>query len=252
MKLRVIIFEDETLIAERLIALIARYDKSIEVLGVFGTVDEGTKWLEDNAAPDLIFMDIQLSDGFCFDIFDRVKVASPIIFTTAYDEFALKAFRYNSIDYLLKPVDFADLEHSLDKFSDLSAARKPDSESIRQMINKFSASYKSRFLVKVGDQFRVIMADETAYFKFDSGFVSIVTKNKSEYITDFSLDKLEEMLDPTKFFRVNRKYIVSIESIQKISTYFNSRLQLELAPPALESVIVSRERVPSFKEWLDG
>ncbi len=250
--MKVIIFEDEALIAERLIALIARYDKSIEVLGVFATVDSGAQWLDSHPAPDLIFMDIQLSDGFCFELFERTKVASPIIFTTAYDEFALKAFKYNSIDYLLKPVDFVDLERSLEKFSSLSAARKPDSESIRQMINKFSASYKSRFLVKVGDQFRVIMADETAYFKFDSGFVSIVTRNKSEFITDFTLDKLEEILDPTKFFRINRKYIVSIDSIQKISSYFNSRLQLELAPAAREAVIVSRERVPSFKDWLDG
>lgn len=249
--MKVIIFEDEALIAERLIAQIARYDKTIEVLGVFSTVESGGRWLDSNPAPDLIFMDIQLSDGFCFDLFERTKVSSPIIFTTAYDEFALKAFRYNSIDYLLKPVDFAELERSLGKFAELSAARRPDAESIRKMISKFSASYKSRFLVKVGDQFRVVMADETAYFKFDGGFVSIVTQSKSEFITDFTLDKLEEMLDPEKFFRVNRKYIVSIDSIQKISSYFNSRLQLELSPAARESVIVSRERVPSFKEWLD-
>lgn len=248
--MKVLIFEDERLTAERLVELLKRYDSKIEVLEVIDSVKKGMEWFVHNSPPDLIFMDVRLSDSISFEIFEKINIETPIIFTTAYDEYALKAFKVNSVDYLVKPYDFKDLRMAIDKFK----KQKPvfSDEFLRGLLNPSGLKYKKRFLVKVGDQLKHVDCSKIAYFKFEDGLVVAVTSDKTMLSLDYSLDQLADLLNPQDFFRLNRKFLANVNAIGKIHSYFNGRLKIELIPPASEDVIVSRERTGNFKEWMGG
>lgn len=250
--MKVLIFEDEGLTAERLTQLLRRYNPEIEVLDIIESVGKGVDWFENHKAPQLIFMDIQLTDGSCFELFDQVRVEAPVIFTTAYDEYAIKAFKINSIDYLLKPIDFKELSAAIDKFKKLHAKeQKVNPNTYDDLMLDYTTPYKIRFMVKIGDQLKYVNSKEIAYFVSSEGFVSLCTIKGKYLPLEYSLDNLEELLDPAYFFRINRKFIININSIEKIHSYFNSRLKLILKPLPETDVIISRERVASFKKWLN-
>lgn len=255
MSLRILIFEDESLSAEHLRNLIRRYDPTIELLGIIESIKQGVDWLRTNTHPDLLLMDIQLSDGSCFELFNKVRLEIPVIFTTAYNEYAIQAFKVNSIDYLLKPIDFQELQQAIAKFRKQSPTELRNMEKIYEQFYSHlitTSQYKKRLLIKVGEQLKQVNVEDIAYFLFDEGICWAITFAKNRLPIDYSLDELEQMLDPKMFFRINRKFIVKPESIEKIHTYFNTRLKLRLHPDTESDVLVSRERVPDFKNWLDS
>ena len=221
---------------------------------VISSVKQGVKWLKKNPAPDLILMDIHLSDGSCFELFNQVEIDVPVIFTTAYDEYAIKAFKVNSIDYILKPIDFQELVAAFEKFNkyrnENPQIQKQLFQTLYDQISR-EGKYKQRFLVKIGEQLKRIESNEIAYFVFEDGLVWANSKMNLKLPMDYSLEQLEQMLDPMKFFRINRKMIINLDSVEKIHTYFNSRLKLRIQPDFGEDVIVSRERVNKFKKWLE-
>ena len=255
MSLKVLIFEDESLSAEHLVKLIRRYDPAIELLGIIESVKQGVDWFPNHPHPDLLLMDIQLSDGSCFELFRQVRLDMPVIFTTAYDEYAIQAFKVNSIDYLLKPIDFQELQLAIEKFRKQRNHMIQNPEQVyEQLYSRLiqTSRYKKRLLIKVGEQLKQVNVEDIAYFLFDDGMCWAVTFAKTRLPVDFSLDDLEQMLDPKMFFRINRKFIVKPEAIDKIHTYFNNRLKLQLRPDPETEVLVSRERVVDFKSWLDS
>ncbi|MFO7658655.1 MAG: LytTR family DNA-binding domain-containing protein [Bacteroidales bacterium] len=248
--MNILIFEDERLNAERLAELVKRYDYSIAISAVIDSVRHGVEWFTHNAPPDLILMDIRLADGLSFELFEKVNIESPVIFTTAYDEYAIKAFKVNSVDYLVKPIDFNELKTAIDKYKKF---KKPlPAAFIESVSGRLNEQYKKRFLIKIGDQLKHVQTADIAYFIFEDGMVMAVTKGKSSLPMDYSLDQLEQMLDPQDFFRLNRKVIANINAIARIHAYFNGRLKIELNPPVKEDIIVSREKTGKFKEWMGG
>lgn len=255
MSLKVLIFEDEALSAEHLEKLIRQYDPSIELLGTIESLKQGQKWLESNQRPDLMIMDIQLSDGSSFELFSQFSIETPVIFTTAYNEYAIQAFKVNSIDYLLKPINLHELKEAFEKFkkrnllSLTSSAQKY--EQIYTLLSQ-SSRYKSRFLIKIGEQLKYVNFEDVAYFKVEEGMSHAITFSGNKYPLDHSLDEVENILDPQLFFRINRQFIVKLKSIEKIHSYFNGRLKLNLNPASNSEVIISRERVADFKNWLDS
>lgn len=251
--MNILIVEDEQPAAKHLRNLIWEYRPQYNILDAIDSVENAVKWLRVNAAPDLIFLDIQLADGLSFDIFNQVSLQSPVIFTTAYDQYTLKAFKLNSVDYLLKPIDPEELGHALAKFDQFFGKKMNyDLQTIQQMIQNISQpQYKERFLVKVGQQMNYITVVDIQYFYSEDGMAYAKTADNKRYLVDYTLEQLEEILDPSEFFRINRKVITHIQAIQKIAPYFNSRLKLEIEPKAGFDVVVSRERVNAFKEWLD-
>ncbi len=251
--MKAIIIEDEKLSAEHLENLLRRIDDRIEVVARFDTVKGSIEALNSGINADLIFMDIHLADGISFDIFPKLSIDIPVIFTTAYDEYAIKAFKFNSIDYLLKPIGLNELKTSLEKFNKINQIKQTASLSEMSLVyDSIKKQHKSRFLVKMGDGIVSVKSDEVAYFVSEDGLVLLVTQLSKRYPLNYSLDDLEGLVDETKFFRINRKVIVNINSIQKISNYFNSRLKLTLPLLGDDESIVSRERVPEFKVWLDA
>lgn len=252
--MKVLIIEDEIPAAKRLAKLVMQFRPNAQILEVIDSVDGAIKWLNTFEKPDLLFMDIQLSDGLSFDIFNHTEIQSPIIFTTAYDQYTLKAFKVNSVDYLLKPIDPDELEKAFLKFDKIF--RQPqsyDTSAIENLLKVMTQKeYKSRFLVKVGQQLTYIPVEDISYFYSDDGLLCAKTINGKRHILDYTLDQLEQVLDPSQFFRINRKIITRINAINKIHTYFNSRLKLELLPKTELEVIVSRDRVGGFKKWLDN
>jgi two-component system, LytTR family, response regulator len=257
LSLNVLIVEDETPAAEKLERYLQRYSPDIQVKAVCDSVDNAVVWLRENQSIiDLIFMDIQLKDSLSFNIFKEVKVQKPVIFVTAYNDYALDAFKVNSIDYLLKPVTYDDLSVSLQKFENLRE-QMTLTETKREKI-KFLAegnvnkTYKERFMVKVGDHIRSVTIDQVLFFFADGRDVYIVTSQLRKFIIDFTLESLEEVLNPKNFFRVNRSYILHIPFIQDVMVYSNSRLKISTQPIWDKEIIVSREKVSEFKEWFDG
>lgn len=250
----VLIVEDEPEAARRLETLIRQLIPQAMVLATLDSVKRSVSWLAANPAPDLIFMDIQLADGLSFQIFDRSQVKSPVIFTTAYDAYALKAFKVNSIDYILKPVDRTDLETALKKLETLTL-RKPHAPdllaSIGEAVQMLTRQYKSRFVIKVGEHLKSIEVSDIHFFFSLDKTTFAKASDRRQHIIDFSLEQLEDILDPRQFFRVNRKYIISAASIQDMISYTNSRLKLKLKLCEDDDIIVSRERVQDFKDWLD-
>lgn len=255
--LTVLIVEDETPAAEKLERYLKKYSPSISVVAVCDSVESASQWLQSNQEIiDLIFMDIQLKGGISFTIFKEVTVQKPVIFVTAYNEYALEAFKVNSIDYLLKPVTFSDLSASLQKFENLRdqmATTNAKREKIKALAQTDSPkNYKERFMVKVGDHIRSITIDQVMLFFADGRDIYLVTNQQRKFIIDFTLESLDEVLNPKNFFRVNRSYIVHIPFIQDVVTYSNSRLKITTHPAWDKEIIVSREKVNEFKEWFDG
>jgi DNA-binding LytR/AlgR family response regulator len=251
--MNVLIIEDEPQAAQRIEKLVKTIVPSSIILGKLDSVKNSVNWLKANPAPDLILMDIQLADGISFSIFDQCQVKSPVIFTTAYDEYALKAFKVNSIDYILKPVDEDELRAALNKFQILKAVSQPDKmlESIGYAMQMLTKKYKERFMIKVGEHLKSIEIEEILFFFSLEKTTFAQTKDGRKHILDFTLDQLENLLNPTDYFRINRKYIINPKSIQDMISYTNSRLKLVLKTSDDSDVIVARERVQEFKEWMD-
>ena len=252
--MKILIIEDEKPAAKRLTKLINQFRPDCMILEVLDSVEGAIEWLETFKSPDLIFMDIQLADGLSFEIFNQTEITSPIIFTTAYDEYALQAFKVNSIDYLLKPIDPDDLEKALMQYAKYHENNHPtnDTASIAQLLQTFAKKeYKERFLIKTGQQLTYLPVENIAYFYSDDGLIFASQKNGKRHNLDYTLDQLTAILNPDDFFRINRKIVIHLQAIQKIHTYFNSRLKLKLIPATELETIVSRDRVSDFKKWLD-
>ena len=250
--MNVLIFEDEKRSADRLQTLLLQYDPHMVVLAVIGSIQEGLAWFEDNPPPDLIFQDIVLEDGICFDLFAQVDIQTPIIFTTAHSDYALRSFEVNSIDYLVKPYSMADLKVAIEKVNRLREVLvQPKENLLYEVSNRETRMPKKRFLVKIGDRYTAVPCRDVAYLTFDGGATHAVTFQDQRYVIDNSIASLSGQLDSEIYFQINRKFIIHVDSIQGIHSWFNSRLKVELSPSAGASVIVSRERVKAFKEWLD-
>lgn len=251
--IHIAIVEDERLSAERLKVLVQELSPEYSVVALLDSVESTMQWLKDNSSPDLILLDIQLNDGVGFDLLADDLISCPVIFTTAYDEYAVKAFKYNSIDYLLKPIDRAELENALEKFKKHGERTvSPEAKAqFGQVSRMLSGSYKKRFLVKLGDRFQPLIVEDIAYFVSQNDLTYLVTRSGDKWPMDQSLDQLQELINPLDFFRINRKLIISLPAIKEIHSYFNSRLLLKLDPHADDEVIVSRERVANFKRWMD-
>ena len=251
--MKILIVEDEAPAAKRLSQLILNSQAHAAIVAVIDSVESSVKWLRNFPPPDLIFLDIQLADGLSFDIFTQVKIESPIIFTTAYDQYTLKAFKMNSVDYLLKPIDPKELENAFEKYKKIYKQQQLyDVSAIEKIIQGMTQKpYKERFLVKQGQQLNYISIQNIAYFFSEEGLVYAQSKAGKKHHVDYTLDQLETLICPDDFFRINRKIITHLRSIHKIHSYFNSRLKLELKPQRELEVIVSRDRVGDFKLWLD-
>lgn len=254
--MKALIIEDEPFARAELKRLIKATGRTVEILGELDTIEDSVEWLRNNPSPDLIFLDIQLADGVSFEIFRQVEVSTPVIFTTAYDEYAIRAFQLNSIDYLLKPIQQEMLENALKKLEALQTKRGGEKvsfsqEQLENLLGAARPAFKNRLLVKVGDTLRSIEIKDTAYFLAEDDVVFVFLKDGGRYIIDHSLNEMESRLDPVAFFRLSRNCIASITSIKKVSKYFNSRLLVELTPPAPEKLLVSRVRVPDFMKWMD-
>ena len=248
--MKTIIIEDEKLAADNLEIMLHELDPTIQVLAKIESVRNAVKWLSSNTC-DLIFLDIQLSDGNSFSIFEQTEVKTPVIFITAYEQYAIKAFKHNSIDYLLKPVNKNDLAQSIDKFHKFYQNKQlPDFRALLETIRN-PVSYQERFLVNAGQKLRSIKSSEIAYFYIKSQGVFLCTKEDKHYDVNYTLEKLEAMLDPKLFFRVNRQFIVNIEVIENMYVASKSRLKLDLKPKPSDEVIVSVNNVQEFKLWMN-
>lgn len=251
MSQNVLIIEDEAYAARNLQRKLHEVDAALNILCVVGSVQEGVEWFKENQEPDLIISDIQLSDGLSFDIFSKVKPKAPIIFTTAFDEYAIEAFKLHSIDYLLKPVHTENLKLAFEKLEAMRAQfSSPDYEALAHYLHK--PEYKTRMTVYAGDSIIPINLEEIAYFFTDHGETQLVTDKGDQYFVNDSLDHLEKQLDPIQFFRANRQYIISITSIRKVRQHFNRKLKVELNPGRNAEAIISKERASEFKRWLDS
>jgi DNA-binding LytR/AlgR family response regulator len=250
--MNILIIENEKPAADKLVRLLMKIDKSITILGVIETVVESINRLQEKPQPDLILMDIQLDDGLCFEIFDTIKVDLPVIFTTAYDEYTLKAFKVNSIDYLLKPVEEDMLKAALAKFKKLYTDNDPFKKDFRQLMFEFRNQYKSRFLIKIGEKYRSVPVGEISHFHINERSVFLNDNLGKDYGVDYSLEQLQTMLDPRKFFRINRECIINIYSIAAMYSFSSSRLQITLKDKEKSDLfIVSRDKVAEFKRWVD-
>lgn len=251
--MKVIIIEDERPAAEKLMLLVAACNDTAQVLTVLGSVQAAVEWLQENPLPDLIFMDIQLTDGLSFKIFEHVKVDCPVIFTTAYDDYWQQAFEYNSIDYLLKPVHEEKLAATFKKYESIKTYFAGNFRQLMQYhLDPSAEKIKKRFLVKRGIDYVAVKVEDIAYFYAVHKLVCMVDKNGQKFILDKSLADLEKEIDPAVFYRANRKYLVNITAIKKIKTYPKSKLLLEVDPAVEEEVIISQENVSDFKNWMGG
>jgi DNA-binding LytR/AlgR family response regulator len=257
--MKVLIIEDEPFAQQELKRLLDGLNKDIEILDMIDTVEDAVEWLNTRKAPDLIFLDIQLADGLSFEIFKKAEVNVPVIFTTAYDEFAVRAFQLNSIDYLLKPIKQDDLARALNKLDSMKSqfsknndpGIKLSKQQLESLIGTSKKEYKSRFVAKVGDQIKHVSVADIAYFYAEDNVVFLMTSGNSRFIIDYSIEEIDKMLDPKVFYRLNRAFVVNINAIDKVYKYLNSRLKIELKPPTEKEVLVSRAKVASFMEWME-
>jgi two-component system, LytTR family, response regulator LytT len=250
--IRTLIIEDEKPAAQRLQKLLQKIEPEISVLEVIDTVESAVNWFSKNPHPDLIMLDIQLGDGVSFDIFRKVKIESYVIFTTAYDEYAIRAFELNSLDYLLKPVDENRLTGSLEKFRKFRISSQ--SENIGKLIEEISSrseKFKKRFVVNIANKIKVVEITDIAYFYSKEKNSFLCTTDNRQYPLEFSLDHIEDIVNPENFFRVSRQYIVNYRSISKIDVLSKSRIKIEIRPPAGEEILVSSSRTAEFRLWLD-
>jgi len=249
--MKVVIIEDEELAARRLESLIKECDPDTEEIAKLESVEDSIEWFRGHPSPDLIFLDIHLEDDLSFAIFEKVKVDSPIIFTTAFDEYAIRAFKLRSIDYLLKPIVQEELARSLEKYREFTSAKKqPDMESLFRLISSGATTFKERFSVTVGQKIKTYPISEIAWFYSEEGITFMVVNDNRQFPIDYSLDELTEQLNPKEFFRVNRQFLIKLPAIKNVHIYPKSRLKIELAPPSTKEIFVSRDKVTRFKEWL--
>lgn len=253
--MKILIIEDEELAVKKLHKMLVGLDKDIEVIANLDCIESSVEWLQNNEAPDLIMMDIELLDGQSFEIFNRVKVKSPVIFTTSYDEYALKAFKVNSVDYLLKPIQKEDLAAALDKYKKMFVAAAPAPINMDLLVKELQQKlqpreFRKRFLVKNVQKLVSVETDEIAYFYSDGRLNFFKTCDNKKYVVDYTMDELDEMLDPERYFRISRSFYVSINSVDQINDYFGNRLILSLKPVVDKEALVSREKVTEFKRWL--
>jgi DNA-binding LytR/AlgR family response regulator len=249
--MKVVIVEDEILAAEKLKRLLFEVAPEIRVLQVLETVEDSVNWFASNASPDLIFMDIQLDDGISFEIFDEVKIDAPIIFTTAFDEYAIRAFKVNSVDYLLKPIEQVALKNSIEKFKSIFSERRSFEDRVSQVFKQISNSYKSRFFIKVGVKYKSVQVSEICCFFVEERNAFLKTQKGKTYDLDNSLEQLQKLIDPNLFFRINRNYMVNINCIDEIISYSTNRLKLNLKTGISDDLIVSRDKVSEFKRWMN-
>jgi len=262
--MKILLVEDEPFAQQELKRMLKKFDANLEILATLDSVEETVAYFKTETQPDLVFMDIELSDGSSFEIFTQVKITVPVIFTTAYNEHALKAFKVNAIDYLLKPIEEEALFAAINKFKEIkeSYAANPESgenedtelisEKFENLLKYASNSYKSRFLVTMADKMKYVDIDDIAYFFAQDSTVFLVTKEKRQFIINYNLEELEQHLNPRSFFRLNRKYISSITAINDVQRHFNSRLKVSLNPAVTDEVLVSRVKVPELLSWLDS
>jgi DNA-binding LytR/AlgR family response regulator len=249
--MKVLIIEDEILAAEKLAGLLLSIDSTIEIKGKLQSVLESINWLHSQPDPDVIFMDIQLDDGICFEIFDAVKIKTPVVFTTAYDSYAIRAFQVNSIDYLLKPIEKEPLTRAIEKYKLIYEKGGSSIQSVADLSVQMVKSYKTRFFVKIGNHFHSIPVDNIDCFYIVERGVFFKTNNGKNYNLDYSLEQLQQLIDPANFFRINRNYLIQINAIQDIYNYSSSRLGIKINGIDHLDLIVSREKVSEFKKWLD-
>ena len=251
--MKVAIIEDEPLATDKLERYLLKYSEEIEVMCALPSIEKALPWIAENQNEvDLFFMDIQLTDGLSFEIFSKIAVKKPVIFTTAYDEFAIDAFKVNSIDYLLKPITFTDLSKALEKLKSLKVQFSTGKELtpiVKQLAKK---TYKDRFLVRMGNHIHSIPSDSIAYFFAEGRDVYLFRSNGKKYLIEYTLESLEELLDPRQFFRANRSFLVKLNAIEDVVVYANRRLKLTLNPKIESETIVSREKVTAFKHWFEG
>ncbi|UII24709.1 LytTR family DNA-binding domain-containing protein [Fulvivirga maritima] len=252
--MKVLIIEDEVPAAEKLERYLLRYDSEIEIIDKLTSVQESIQWLQNHQSKiDLIFMDIQLTDGKSFEIFESIKVDKPIIFITAFDEYAIEAFQVNSIAYLLKPIIFSDLEAALNKLENLRNNLSQNSFDINKALqNIHKDQYKTRFMVKLGEHIKSITTDSIELFYAEGRTVYLITDQERKFIIDYKLEELEEMLDPQIFYRANRSFIININAIEDVVVYSNSRLLVSPRITFDKEIVVSRDKVSSFKNWFNG
>ena len=249
--MKVLIIENEHPASQKLVRMLEEVDENIEVIDILESVEGATNWLLNNPHPELIFMDIQLDDGLCFEIFENVELKTPVIFTTAFDEYPLKAFKVNSVDYLLKPIDSEELKKAIQKYK-LVHKKEMDFAKLEGLLNQLQPKAKERFLIKVGEHYRSIQITDINCFFITERCNFINIGRGKNYAIDYSLDKAEKMIDPKKFFRVNRNFIINFSAINDIVAYSSNRLIIVLDDwPDNNKIIVSRERVASFKNWMD-
>ena len=250
--MKILLIEDEEPAAERLANIIKEIQPDAEIAGTIVSVKSAVKWFRENAMPELLIMDINLADGSSFEIFKEIKIMCPVIFTTAYDQYAIDAFKVNSIDYILKPVKKEELKAAFEKFMKLRAATVPD---INSMISKLMGSkkeYQKRIIIRYGENIKLVEVKDVAYFYTEDKINFLCTFSNMRYPIDFNLDEVEHLVDPQEFFRINRQFIVNIVSIEKMLAWSKSRVKLMLKPSCDIETIVSTERSPLFKEWLTG
>lgn len=253
--MNILIVEDEELAQKKLQKTLAAVDTSAKVVGITDSIQSTVDWLRNNGNADLILMDIELADGQSFEVFNQIDVKAPVIFTTSYDEYALKAFKVNSVDYLLKPVQTEDLQAALNKYKKLADSSKPSDVNLESLVNQIKQQlqpkeYRKRFLVKHAQKLVSVDVEEIAYFYSDGRLNFFKTFDNKKFVVDYTMDELEDMLDPTTFFRISRSFFVAINAIEKIDDYFGNRLILQLSPAVDKEALVSREKVADFKKWM--
>jgi DNA-binding LytR/AlgR family response regulator len=249
--MRILIIEDEKPAASRLSKLLQVHFPTAELIGNLDTVSRAVRWFADNPSPDLIFCDIQLADGISFEVFEKVSVNSPVIFTTAFDQYAIRAFQVNAIDYLLKPIDPKELERAVEKFKSRSIQPNLDLNLLKTLIQPQSKSFKSRFMVRFGEKIQSVPIEEIAFFFSEERVTFLQISSGKKYVLDSTLEQIESQVDPLLFFRLNRKYLCHIDAIEEVLTYSNSRLKVTLRNCTDSDILVSREKVSELKKWLD-
>jgi len=253
--MKILIVEDEPLAATQLKMLLSKVDAESVVVAECDTVESAVKWFKDNPLPDLAFFDIQLGDGLSFEIFRRINIDVPVIFTTAFDQYAIQAFKVNSIDYLLKPINKDELAGAINKFRQRQAntLQTVTPALIQSLIATASkTNFKKRFLVKIGDKLRTVESSSVCYFYSYQKGTFLKADDGRNYLLDITLEVIEEWVDPGKFFRINRKYLVALDSIVEIYPYSNSRYKLKVKNQEEDDFLVAREKAKTFKEWLEG
>jgi len=249
--MRVLIIEDEKLAAQKLITLLKQINPEIDVLDILETVEDSINWFNSNVHPELIFMDIQLNDGVCFEIFESINIQKPIIFITAFNEYAINAFKVNSIDYLLKPVNLEDLQRAIKKYNTIFRQTNY-TQVLDNLVKNISKKYKERFFIKVGSHYKSILSNDINCFYICERNTFLFTNEGKNIGVDYSLGQLEDLINPEQFLRINRNFIVNINSIEDIISYSTSRLELKISNWSDDQdIVISREKVKSFKNWID-